>query len=554
MDGRSKLLDRIKQLALIALVLLIFTVPRLSNIGQYVTADEPMYLREAGGFYYALSHREFAATDRVVQPGVTTLWLGTIGYLLRFPDYNELGELYIADLHFDLLLKKAQLIPLQILVYARGVLVLLNACLMAFSFFYARRLLGSATALVGFTFLALDPFMFAHGRLLATDGLLAGFLLLSLLALLSFNQHGRKLDLVISGFAAGLAWLTKTTGLFIIPFAILLLLYESWQPSNRSLQVAGFVKDLGLWLAVGVLVFVVLFPAMWVNPVQTLARLFSFTFESAAGFHNSNSFFGGQLIPEGQMGWRYFYFYPLTFLWRTTPVVVLGLIAALIFWRTLLGHPQRRLFWGFIAFILVYTTLLTLSTKKLDRYLTPVYPPLIMLAGVGWMRLISFLNTKIPGRLARVFSPVLLAASVVWQAVLLWGVVPYPLAYYNPLMGGGERAPTRMMIGWGEGLDEAARFLNRQADIKHKKVYAWYAAALNYHFSEIAEDLPISQPIDDAQFADMRNADYAVIYIHQWQRRTAERLLEYLADKEPVFTRTINQIEYVRVYDLTAFR
>ncbi|HSF81081.1 MAG TPA: hypothetical protein VLA49_07600, partial [Anaerolineales bacterium] len=77
-----------------------------------------MYLREAGGFYYALSHREFAATDRVVQPGVTTLWLGTIGYLLRFPDYNELGELYIADLHFDLLLKKAQLIPLQILVYA----------------------------------------------------------------------------------------------------------------------------------------------------------------------------------------------------------------------------------------------------------------------------------------------------------------------------------------------------------------------------------------------------------------------------------------------------
>jgi hypothetical protein len=42
----------------------------------------------------------------------------------------------------------------------------------------------------------------------------------------------------------------------------------------------------------------------------------------------------------------------------------------------------------------------------------------------------------------------------------LW-TFPYYLSYYNPLMGGPRKAPQVMQIGWGEGLDQAGRYLDR---------------------------------------------------------------------------------------------
>ena len=40
------------------LVFCAFTLPRLGNLGQFVIADEPMYVRKSGNFYYALSPRQ----------------------------------------------------------------------------------------------------------------------------------------------------------------------------------------------------------------------------------------------------------------------------------------------------------------------------------------------------------------------------------------------------------------------------------------------------------------------------------------------------------------
>ena len=39
---------------------------------------------------------------------------------------------------------------------------------------------------------------------------------------------------------------------------------------------------------------------------------------------------------------------------------------------------------------------------------------------------------------------------------------PYYFTYYNPLVGGSRTAPDVMTVGWGEGLDAAARWLNQQ--------------------------------------------------------------------------------------------
>jgi hypothetical protein len=41
-----------------------------------------------------------------------------------------------------------------------------------------------------------------------------------------------------------------------------------------------------------------------------------------------------------------------------------------------------------------------------------------------------------------------------------------------------------------------------------------------------------------------------VIYIHQWQRNTPEKILDYLSAKIPEYSVWINGIEYARVYKI----
>ena len=537
------------------IILCSFTLPRLGHLGQYVTADEPMYLRESASFYYALSHGDFSSTFRVIQPGIPTLWTGAAGFLLRFPAYRHVGNTEIADLHFKELLQEYQHSPLEMLAFSRSLVVLITAVLMLACYYYAQRAFGALPSLVGFTIIALDPVLFAHGRLLASDWMLAGFAFLSLLALVDFNRYQRKRELVVSGLASGLACLSKTTGAFLIPMAGIMIMWCAWHTSgNRTAWIKRATTSLGIWFLSTAAVYVLFFPAMWVIPLKVLTRMLSFSLESASGEHNTNSFFNGRLFPGGDIGWSYFYYYPLTFLWRTTPVVMIGIISALVFWKTYRDPAKRIAILWLLFYCTLYTAVMTLSSKKMDRYLTPVYPPLDLLTGVGLVQFTHWVKERKTKTYAQAAAYLVIAATLVWQGVLLFRAYPYPLSYYNPVMGGPKRAPAVMMIGWGEGLDQAARFLNQQPGIEHKQVVAWYAAAFNFHFDKWAGSIPIRSEIDNLTLSELINSDYAVIYVHQWQRRSSAPLLDYLAQYPPIYSFSQNGIEYVRVYDLGDIR
>ncbi len=108
----------------------------------------------------------------------------------------------------------------------RSFAVLASTLALSMAFVFAWRLFGLVPALLGFLFIALDPFHVAHSRILHLDGMLSSFLLLALLAFLSFLRYRRALDLIVSGVAAGLSWLTKSPSLFLIPVVLLLALAD----------------------------------------------------------------------------------------------------------------------------------------------------------------------------------------------------------------------------------------------------------------------------------------------------------------------------------------
>ncbi|MBA2670534.1 MAG: hypothetical protein H0U67_09200, partial [Gemmatimonadetes bacterium] len=77
-----------------------------------------------------------------------------------------------------------------------------------------------------------------------------------------------------------------------------------------------------IWGAVGLAVFVLCWPAMWVDPIGNLRAIVGEAVGYArSGHQEAPLFFNGRIL-QGDPG---VLFYPITYLWRSTPVVLLGL-------------------------------------------------------------------------------------------------------------------------------------------------------------------------------------------------------------------------------------
>ncbi len=566
-DLPNHLLGRTRKILEIALALLVLCVatwvPRDRGLYLYVTTDENLWLTRSAQFYYAILHQDYAATYQKEHPGVTIMWAGAAAFAQLAPRFRDRPVMQLnAEQFANYLSLVDDTSFLNILVAGRSILVLANTIALALIFLYSRRLVGTVPALLGSLLIALDPFHLALTRLLHLDGLLSSLMLLSMLAFLGFSQERRKVDLVVSGIVAGLAWLTKSPGFVLIPIVGLVALWGIWSnASDAARQQSGarrfwdFIWPLLVWGAVGATVFIAAFPAMWVQPLQTISSILGMAGRYAQEGHDSAVFFNGEIIKNGKMGLEYWYFYPITFLWRSTPLMLIGLPLAVwgfIKKRNPFDQPGGSLVTkGLLLLVAVFTLMMTVGSKMFDRYLLPVYPPLDLLAGMGWFALANWLAERKKFPLLR-FSPFPVAASVVVaQALLALNTFPYYLSYYNPLMGGGQAAPKVMQIGWGEGLDQAARYLKEKDQSRRLRVLSWYAlGSLSYYFPGEVRYMTSSQVVDEHEWEKLRNADYAVVYINQWQRNLPAPILDYLKQKPVEHSVWINGIEYARIYKL----
>jgi hypothetical protein len=132
---------------------------------------------------------------------------------------------------------------------------------------------------------------------------------------------------------------------------------------------------------------------------------------------------------------------------------------------------------------------------------------------------------------------------------------PYYLSYYNPILGGGDKAPNIMMIGWGEGLDQAARYLNEKHDSNKMRVISWYGdGCFSYFFQGKTIPFYTTKDMSNAKIKEILDLDYAVIYIQQRQREIPKSLINFLNQEIPEYSVWINDIEYVRIYNLRNIR
>jgi len=524
-------------------------VPRFAVLDRVVTPDEPSWLVNAGGFYRALSQGDYGDTYRIEHPGVTTMWIGMGAYLWAYPDYPQDSprqfDWWESD-QYDAVLNAHDQDPMDILIPARVGMMLVFSLTMLLAFFAAIRRFSFSVALLGFAIIAFDPMFLALSGLLHVDALLSAFTLVSLLALWNYWSDGRRRDLIVSSIALGLAVLTKSPALFLLPFGAgiglwMALEWHGVRPSVTRARLVTAVRTIAIWAALGLMVFVVLWPAMWTDPIGTGPWIVRGSAGHALDGHESALFFNGDVY-EGDPGWN---FYPLAYFWRASPVVLIGLIlftlSLIPAFRRFMSDDERRTALMLGGFSLGFMCFMTLGAKKFDRYLLPIFGPLDIVAALGWVSAIVWLIHVTQARRALVFAACVAGLAVIQAAVAL-STAPYYFSYYNPLLGGTAAAADVLMIGWGEGLDGAAEYLNDQPDAADLRVAtsAW-GGTFSYFFD--GTTVPGRYNVD--------KADYYVLYYNQVQRRAVPEPFMQMLETHPVVYRSeLSGLEYLRVYDL----
>jgi len=257
--------------------------------------------------------------------------------------------------------------------------------------------------------------------------------------------------------------------------------------------------------------------------------------------HSSPVFYAGRIVNGDPGTW----FYPVNYLWRVTPIVLGGLllVIAAFIWRSEVTRPRhvKYVVLGLALWAFFFIVFMNLGAKKFDRYILPIFMPLDLVAGLGWAAAVLWLRRASQPPLARYAAPGVAALVIAGQALSSLPTYPYYITYYNPLMGGAKRAPEVMFIGWGEGLDQAARYLNETVDTATAKVSSWYPRGpFSFFYNGVTDSN-----------RGTWNADYSVIYAHQWQRELpSRRMMHYFSQLTPEKTFTLDDIEYVRVYNM----
>jgi len=516
---------------------------RLFALDVFLSGDETKWICRGINFHAALARGDLKSTYQSEHPGVLTMWISTLAVpLSQAGEWVDLcgqtggSKLTRVEDH-------AALARLPSLVFrARRVLALVTWLGIVGMWWLSRRLFDERTALLGAIFIGLDPFYLALSRVLHLDALLTTFMALSVLSLLLYLKGGhRRRYLALSAVAGGLAMANKSPGLFLIPWTgLLLLAFGLLGTEGRRRE--GMWEALKIALPWGLMalgVAVLLWPVLWVDPLSALGQVFGEALGYAEEPHGQSNFFWGQIRPDPGPA-----FYPVAWAFRTTPWVMLGLLLALLRWRSRKKYPLPHSSVIILLSVVLYAAFMTLGAKKFDRYLLPVFPFVDLLAATGWAHLVNR-NTQHAIRntqLAILLTLVLLAA----QFAALWPNQPYSFSYYNPLLGGARIAQRVLLVGWGEGMERAAYYLNRKPN----------AEQFHVNTAHISQFAPFFRGhTSSAKELDLAESDYYVFYINTIQRfREPEVLNRFYGKAEPERVISVRGIDYVWIYPNTLYR
>ncbi len=402
---------------LIALLIFLFSLTRFPSLGNdAINPDAVNWHFRSEQFVVGLKNQLWERTYQHYHPGVTLMWImGPTVEIARQinPEYRVYDHTNFLYLHT---LSKYVLVGVQ-LILTMGVLYVFS------------KILGFDRGYLVTLLFTLEPFFIGNSRMLHMDVLLTLFLALGLgfayLGLFSENKEGglsKPLNMALSGMFLGCSFLTKSIAIGAPLFVLGMILLVFYKEPRKLLKYGAYFL---VPFFVNILLF---FPAMWVSPIGTIIRIFDEAERVGIRKGHGQIFFGEYTLDPGLL------FYPIVGFLKTSPVILAGFIA---FFVGLFDYVKNKKipkakelsFLGFLTiFFTGYLVVMTASSKKLDRYLIPMFPYFSLIAVWGFEKVLKSVKFLYVGFLL-VF---LLGLNFLYH--------PYQFTYTTPVLGSTKNA------------------------------------------------------------------------------------------------------------------
>ena len=271
------------------MLFLLALLPRLGALDQYVTPDELHWVDRSIRFSQALARGDLADTVQAGHPGVTTLWLGSLGLTVqRLINPAQVAPTQLPE--FAPQNAEAMRYLAQFLGPMRWPVILVTSFNIVLLFWLLSRAIDRRAAFLAAALVALDPFAVALGGILHVDSLLMTFSLASLAALsVALTASRTTRWLIAAGALAGLAMLSKSPAIVLVPTAGLVITLDAFR-KRASFRVV--IWSSLIWGLSAAFIFIALYPAMWVAPFKALQRLTQTAEKHSEVAHAVNYFFG----------------------------------------------------------------------------------------------------------------------------------------------------------------------------------------------------------------------------------------------------------------------
>ncbi len=378
----------------------------------------------------------------------------------------------------------------RVLFRARMAASIFSFALALLVFFAARQMFSTTAAFIALLLLVFDPNFLAHSALVTTDVPSACTFFAAIYAFYRWRLAPSRARLILVGLAAGLALVTKFTGILVVPILLLLAWCEWAFPDElspygslrsdrrsvvlhrlvRGLPLMGLIAWFVLWAFYGFRYSarpkgLVLHPTLAAYVPQLahrssatvlllLARSHLFPESWLYGLADTKitadtytSYFFGHVYPHG-----HFLYFPAAFAIKSTLPFLALLVLAIVLIVLHHLYERREILYLTLPPILYFLVAATSNMNIGARHLLPIYPFLYILGAGAAAKLLTLDRTWVWAVLA----------LVVWQAANAVSMYPAYMAFGNDLWGGPSRVHLYLSdanVDWGQQLNDVRTWL-----------------------------------------------------------------------------------------------